>query len=593
MSRRAETTIPIVLWVSAALVVHYGSFQGADVLADISYGKVGLRHFAESVRDGLRPSNEVFEVTFQNDPKEEKPEEKKDEPPPPLPKNQPRPDPPKEKKAEREKPKEPPKPKAPEKKLALPEPPKPAAPPPPPPPVDKRVAVVQHVEDKTQKDNPDAKFIADEANKVKEETKAEITARDQDDKKPTPGASPNRGPTGEVGNADKSKVADSEDKSGAAGRPPGERAINKDTDLPKLAGRVDAPVRPADAAKPANAPPADKAGQNGRTGPRAPAPPPPPQPLPTPTAPPPAAPDVVSAPRGEHTVSPFRKDEPKPSASALSPMAKAPPVPTSDRPFSLPKLGGGPGPSGVNFNLTPGGAIAAFGGHEKMRKERELDGERRKSAHRGTWSAPNFERYRAAMENYISSVKPGNQTALNTAAVPFASYLQRIHNRLHPVFAEAFLDSLDNLPQGHALNDQKLATSLELVLDGERGRIVKFGRTKTSGVTAFDVAALHAVNVAATASGFGKPPAAIVSPDGNVYLHWEFHRQREVACSTQNARPYMLNVPPAGGTHPEQPLPGPRVPSGDPREKGAPPAPPPPSREGGLPPAVPPKKRAG
>ena len=43
-------------------------------------------------------------------------------------------------------------------------------------------------------------------------------------------------------------------------------------------------------------------------------------------------------------------------------------------------------------------------------------------------------------------MKPGNQTALNTAAVPFASYLNGMHNRIHPIFADSFLGSLDGLP---------------------------------------------------------------------------------------------------------------------------------------------------
>jgi hypothetical protein len=57
----------------------------------------------------------------------------------------------------------------------------------------------------------------------------------------------------------------------------------------------------------------------------------------------------------------------------------------------------------------------------------------------------------------------------------------------------------------------------------------------------FDVAALEAVQNAAP---FGKPPAIIVSPDGNVYLHWEFYRNPVYACSTYFARPFMLKVSP-------------------------------------------------
>jgi hypothetical protein len=66
------------------------------------------------------------------------------------------------------------------------------------------------------------------------------------------------------------------------------------------------------------------------------------------------------------------------------------------------------------------------------------------------------------------------------------------------------------------------------------------GVTRTSGVTAFDISALESVQ---RASPFGAPPPSIVSPDGNVYLHWEFHRNPLLACSTYFARPYIIKVP--------------------------------------------------
>ena len=143
----------------------------------------------------------------------------------------------------------------------------------------------------------------------------------------------------------------------------------------------------------------------------------------------------------------------------------------------------------MNINLTTQGVVAVVGS-DQLRKEREADGERRKSEHRGSWTASNFERWRNAIENYVSSVKPGNQTALNTAAVPFASYLNTIHNRIHPLFADSFLGSLDNLPKTHPLNSPRLITRLEIVVSPKEGRIVKLGVVKTSGITAFDIAAL-------------------------------------------------------------------------------------------------------
>jgi hypothetical protein len=91
------------------------------------------------------------------------------------------------------------------------------------------------------------------------------------------------------------------------------------------------------------------------------------------------------------------------------------------------------------------------------------------------------------------------------------------------------------------------------------------GVVKTSGITAFDIAALDSVQ---RAQPFGPAPGAIVSPDGNVYLHWEFHRDEVFACSTMHARPFMLNTPGKPPDEPQPPAPAPKSPS---QERGAPP----------------------
>jgi TonB family protein len=227
-------------------------------------------------------------------------------------------------------------------------------------------------------------------------------------------------------------------------------------------------------------------------------------------------------------------------------------------------LGGKAGPGQVNLNLNQNSLVATVG-QDELTREREADGERRRTEHRGTFTASNFERWRSAIENYVSSVKPGNQTSLNTAKVPFATYLNGMHNRIHPIFAESFLPSLDGLGRDNPMNNPRVFTSLEIVLS-KNGHIVRMGVTKPSGFTAFDVAALDSVQ---RASPFGPAPSAIVSPDGRVYLHWEFHREEAVACSTLNARPYMLNVPARQAPVDPNPAPTPGTPPT--REEGAPP----------------------
>jgi hypothetical protein len=246
-------------------------------------------------------------------------------------------------------------------------------------------------------------------------------------------------------------------------------------------------------------------------------------------------------------------------------LPQADPLPNAQPSLGMLGLNGTTTPGGINLNLTQQNVVAVVG-EDNLRREREADGERRRSAHRGSWKASSFERWRPSIENYVASVKPGNQTALNTAAVPFASYLNAIHNRIHPLFADEFLSSLDELPQEHPMNQPKLVARLEIVLSRDDGRVVKMGIVRTSGVTAFDIAALDSVQ---RGSPYGKAPGAIVSPDGNVYFHWEFWRDPIYACSTMHARPFLLDVPPAS------PAPGPASPPPsrpfDPREQGAPP----------------------
>jgi len=150
------------------------------------------------------------------------------------------------------------------------------------------------------------------------------------------------------------------------------------------------------------------------------------------------------------------------------------------------------------------------------------------------------DRWRPALEGYVRRVTLGNQKPLNASAVCFAVYLSEMHKRIHPLFADSFLASLDSLPPGDPMNDAQLTTRLEVVLTRD-GHIQQMGVVRSSTLTAFDVAALDSVD---RAQPFGPAPDGIVSPDGFVYLAWEFHRNEVYACSTMGVRPYLLASPP-------------------------------------------------
>ena len=560
--RSRDVTIPLGLWICAAVCAHFLFGTGGLVVGTMHDDSTELWKLAHDASQLAAQGEVSFDVSLaeNNDtvlPREEVPPPKLPQPVAPMP---------------------------PEVKpvptVDLPPPPPPLSPPqtkaialvpklkesekqvvlPPEPLKDRRIAVVQHVRP-NQDDNPAAKFIGNEANHVEKETVATQTSHDKDDESPTPGGN-HPGADSRPGDSNRTRIADAEDRPGQKNRAPGERVpeleIVREPKIPAASSPPAAGVRAVDRSP----------GSHERR-------PTPESAEPSPEAPPAPSPDVQSAAGGTWSFNPTR---PVASATAPTDSGTGPATPSlpGGKLWSLPGLGKNAAPGSINTNLNPAQVVAVVGS-DTLQRLRESDGERRRSEHRGSWIASNFERWRSAIENYVSSVKPGNQTALNTARSPFATYLTMMHVRIHPIFADSFLGSLDQLPADHPLNDQKLMTLLEIVL-GRDGRLVRMGVVKTSGLTTFDIAALDAVD---RAQPFGPAPGQIVSGDGRVYLHWEFHRDEVYACSTAGAQPFLL---PAAS--PEEPRPGPGTPTGPSvpgLEHGVPPASPNDSRRGSLP----------
>lgn len=507
-----EPTIPIFLWITTAILLHILGYGGSERVVTHVEARRSLQQFVgELLREAKSGPRELEIALLDQDAGPEEAPDTEDppdeEPVPGRPPLVPAPSPPE---LPEEEPDDPSPPDAepqrapeaaeeparePAQELTLP-------------PMDRRVAVEQHVEDPDQEDNPDARFIAEHANRVERETRASITSLDRNDPVPTPGRA-HEGPSAELGDADDTRIAQSEDKPGAEDTQP------------------EAAAAAATASEPASPPPAG-------------GPPPPPAARAVPEPALPAvesnpAPELLSSGEGAWEGGEGRAARP---ARSASPRRLPPP---RARPGEIYGYGrSGTTANGVNLNLSPAAAVAAVGA-EQLAAERRQDGERRRSQHRGSNRPLGIERWRSAIENYVASVQPGNQTALNTARVPFARYLHQVHLKIHPVFADSFLRSLDSLPASDPLNRPELQTHLELVLHPDDGHLVRMGVTRSSGVTAFDVGALESIS---TASPFGRAPSSIVSPDGNVYLHWEFHRQPWIACGTFNARPYILKAQP-------------------------------------------------
>ena len=525
-----DAQIPLVLWVSTAALLHLGAGQAtataATVLALLAEEREQVQQYAREVREHLKPREVTIallddaealgerpaeaEPAGQQPPEPEQPALDERPPEPSLPEPEPEPeqatqtqprppDPPKDSEEPNDRAKKPP------PQLFLP-------------PSDGRIAIKQHVPE-DQEDNPEASRIADNAHHTDHETMARVRAYDQDSPDPTMGGASTPTDLPEPGNSaeDERGFTVASDEPGPTR--PGAAEGSDDPQPPAPPARAQGDPARAAAQAPPTTPSAGRPGQAARPGRAA-----------DPGGTGPAAEPGLAAESGEYYLDPSGGDGLPPSP------AEPPALPRRGiRGIPGPMRFGGRGP----HNLTMPGLVDAVGA-ERLRAEQERARNARLSKHRGSMSGTDFQRYRAAIENYDPSVALGNQTSLNAARVPFASFINRMHNRIHPIFADTFLRSLDKLAADHPLN-RKLIARAEIALDKDNGRVLRMGIVKPSGVTAFDIAALKSIEQAAP---FGKAPAVIVSPDGRVYVHWSFNRDPYYACTSRFAQPFILKRPP-------------------------------------------------
>jgi TonB family protein len=167
-----------------------------------------------------------------------------------------------------------------------------------------------------------------------------------------------------------------------------------------------------------------------------------------------------------------------------------------------------------------------------------------RSTHQGKFQQKQA-RIRAALENFIPEVKPGNQTALNTRAAPFAAYIARMHRSIHQLWGFGQLEDWDEKSGSSPYNNPNLLTTLELVLNGD-GTVEKVTVVKASGYLPYDVAA---IDVAYSAGPYPDPPREIRSANGKIYIHWRFYRDGR-ACATSGVDYFILDNPPPGGDKP-------------------------------------------
>jgi hypothetical protein len=415
--------------------------------------------------------------------------------------------------------------------------PAPPRPPAPPPPDHTRPSVAQHSQSPDQPPPENAAYQADENNTVAEETMAQITSATHDDAIPSPGPPEEAATEDTPGESSETVVADMRDTEGThERRPTPDEAEQQDapdaTDDPAHSQRPtsartgtdgsDAPDREVEHGTPS---PGDESGVLalggretqevmisdgfGSYSVRVVAP---------------GAAGDGGGTRGGH-----RRD-----GTGLGSRGHGVYVGSAGAEGGSPHDHGVGERDGPRVGITYATAEAVYG-EEQLEHERHMRLERRRSHARGSTSAAIWEHFRAASENYIAGVRPGNQTALNAAASPFARFLHDMHVRIHQEFAEHYLSTL-SLDPADPLNDETLYTALEIAVNPD-GTIYRVGIIRTSGQTLFDLGAFTAVW---RAQPFPHPPTIIMSGDGHAWLHWRFDRGPN-HCGTWNAEPFLLD----------------------------------------------------
>src|SRR5689334_13566717 len=161
------------------------------------------------------------------------------------------------------------------------------------------------------------------------------------------------------------------------------------------------------------------------------------------------------------------------------------------------------------------------------------------------WTPSTREHWTNALAGYHGAVTALNQVAIGRERGVFVNYLVGVHNKIHPIFTDSYLEWLTSLPPADPRNDLSRTTLVELVIEQD-GTISNLGVVCSSGNEDFDIGVLDAVTQAAP---FGTPARVTLSSDDKLYVRWWFSRHPVMGCSTINARAFRLalDAPPDAG----------------------------------------------
>jgi TonB family protein len=395
------------------------------------------------------------------------------------------------KEKEKEKKKEPDKQKPEPEVVAPPMPPMPPPPPPPPPERKAHEKLVDLDNDKQVEPPPDAKYLAQKNNRAEVETRATDTNLEKNQKGEKAESAPSHREDTETG-GDKQKIAELEDQKSALGRSAPEVTPHANPQVASPKDRAEPDKRSLLALR-------DPAPKTHELTPET------------------ADLSLPRQPDGDLAM-PDRAARGKKSDPARLPAGKR-----------------------VKLAITGQDYEYVFGADAEA--ERRL-AQKQRSMKVGKHLAK-LSHMQSPLENFIPEVKPGNQTALNTRAAPFAAYIARMHRSIHKLWGFGQLEDWDEMSGSSPVNNPALMTELEIVLNRD-GTIDKVGIVRSSGLGEYDAAAMDA---AYSAGPYPDPPREIRSGNGKIYVHWRFYRD-ERQCATSGVDYFILENGPKGGDDP-------------------------------------------
>lgn len=121
---------------------------------------------------------------------------------------------------------------------------------------------------------------------------------------------------------------------------------------------------------------------------------------------------------------------------------------------------------------------------------------------------------------YITGLKQGETSALNTKENIFFSYTNRMRGQLYQNWAPIIRKELERFyGMGFTFTeDTYFITRTKIILNAE-GKVVKVQLLQDSGVLDLDNAALTALN---KAGPYPNPPKGLINADGKAELEWNF-----------------------------------------------------------------------